>query len=185
MYYKGQAKLYYLYMMSDGEVSGNEKMLFNLICKELNMGADDQKCVIDDCKEIVKKEKMRCIDVLKKNAEESYVYGIFDLNLCKYDSDKEKATILWNLINLGYADTHFTSEEKEVVKFLKSYFEVSDSIYKEMIHTAETCLSLEKHIKWAEKLPESDYKTEKMKQIKHNLKSVHRMISTTISELDF
>ena len=32
MNYRGQAKLYYLYMMSDGEVSDGEKKLFDKIC---------------------------------------------------------------------------------------------------------------------------------------------------------
>ena len=45
MNYRGQAKLYYLYMMSDGEVSDGEKKLFDKICKELYLDADDKKQV--------------------------------------------------------------------------------------------------------------------------------------------
>ena len=64
---------------------------------------------------------MTCIDVLEKNAEESYMYGALDLDLDKYVSDEDKAKIIWNLINLGYADTHFTIDEREVVDFLREH----------------------------------------------------------------
>lgn len=43
MNYREQAKLYYLYMMTDGDVTDGEKKLFNKICKELNLDTDDKK----------------------------------------------------------------------------------------------------------------------------------------------
>ena len=149
MNYRGQAKLYYLYMMSDGNVSDNEKKRFNSICKELSLDADDKKRIIEECREISTEEGLNCIEVLEKNAEDPYMYGILDIDLDKYVSDEDKASILWNLINLGYADTYFTSDEREVVDFLREYWEMSDSLYQEMIDVAETCLALEKHKKWA------------------------------------
>ena len=84
MNYRGQAKLYYLYMMSDGEVSDNEKKLFDKICKELYLDADDKKSIKQECNEISKQEKMTCIEVVEKNAEESYMYGTLDIDLDKY-----------------------------------------------------------------------------------------------------
>ena len=185
MNYRGQAKLYYLYMMSDGNVSDNEKKRFNSICKELSLDADDKKRIIEECSEISTEEGLNCIEVLEKNAEDPYMYGILDIDLDKYVSDEDKASILWNLINLGYADTYFTSDEREVVDFLREYWEMSDSLYQEMIDVAETCLALEKHKKWAEELPESDFKLEKIKRIKKDLKFTQETIKTTISEIAF
>lgn len=52
MYRKDQAKLYYLYMLSDGEASDNEKKLFTTICKELSIYADEKKSIIKECKNI-------------------------------------------------------------------------------------------------------------------------------------
>ena len=54
-----------------------------------------------------------------------------------------------------------------------------------MIDVAETCLSLEKYKKWVESLPESDFKSEKLKKIKKDLKYVQKTIKTTISEVEF
>ncbi len=182
---RGQAKLYYLYMMSDGNVSANEKKLFGTICKELNLDADEKKNIIKECREIVNDKGMNCIEVLEKNAEDSYMYGPLDIDLNKYGTDEEKAKILWNLINLGYSDTHYFIDEREVVDYLREYWEIPESLYQEMIDVAETCLALEKHKQWVDTLPESDYKAEKIKQIKKDIKFTQETIKTTLSEIDF
>ena len=185
MNYRGQAKLYYLYMMSDGDISDGEKKLFDKICKELYLDADSKKSIRQECDEIIKKEKMTCIEVVEKNAKESYIHGTLDIDLDKHISDKDKAKILWNLVNLGYADSYFTIYEREVVDFLREYWEVPDSLYQEIVDVAETCLALEKHKLWIEGLLDTDYKLEKIKQVKKDLKHVQEMILTTISEIDF
>lgn len=51
---------------------------------------------------------------------------------------------------MGYADTHYTRDEREVVDFLRDYWKIQDSLYQEMIDVAETVLALEKHKKWVE-----------------------------------
>lgn len=185
MYDSEQAKLYYLYMMSDGEISDDEKNLFNKICRKLYLDADDKKRIKQECNKIYKEEKMTCIDVIERNAEKSYVYRVLDIGLKKHALDENKAKIIWNLINLGYADSHFTIDEREVVDFLREYWEFPDSLYQEMIDVAETCLALEKHKLWIEGLPDTDYKLEKIKQVKKDMKQVEETILTTISEIRF
>lgn len=185
MNFRKQAKLYYLYMMSDGEVSDNENKIFDKICKELYLNAEDKKNIKKECNEISKKENMTCIDVIEKNAEETYLYGVLDIGLDKYVSDVNKAKIIWNLVNLGYSDSHFTVAERKVVDYLREYWELPDSLYQEMIDVAETCLALEKHKIWVERLSDTDYKTEKIKQVEKDLKLVQEMILTTISEMSF
>ena len=114
-----QAKLYYLYMMSDGEVSEKEENLFKEICRSLELDVDDIKKVKAECMEIRDGEKLSCIDVVTKNIETSYeMSGILNIGLNGYISGKDKARILWNLINLGYADSQYTIDEREVVDFL-------------------------------------------------------------------
>ncbi len=186
MYKMNQAKLYYLFMMSDGDVSPNEKKIFNSICKELSVDSDNKNTVIKECKEIAKKEALSCLEVLKKNIEDGYMYGILDLDISKYESDSVKASVLWNLINLGYADTYFTIDEREVVDALREYWEISKSLYQEMIDVAETILSLEKYKTWVENtLTEDDGKSKKIKQIKKDIKFAQDSIKTTISEFDY
>lgn len=178
---RDQARLYYLYMSSDGEVSANEKKLFTSICKGLCVDTDDRNVIIKECK----KENLSCIEILKKNAEGEYSYGGFNLDLGRGVSNNDKAVIMWNLINLGYADTYYTNEEREIVDFLRKYWKIDDSLYCEMIDVAETILSLEKQKKWVEEvMPESELKKEKLKKIKTNIKFVQETIKTTLSEID-
>mgnify|MGYP001151783763 CR=1 FL=1 len=49
---EGEAILYYLYMMADGEISPGEKKIFGTICKELDISADDRKAIIARCGEL-------------------------------------------------------------------------------------------------------------------------------------
>lgn len=95
------------------------------------------------------------------------------------------ASILWNLINLGYADIKYTYEEREIVDFLRNHWKITEDLYQEMIDVAETCLALEEHKKWVESLEDSSYKDEKMKQIKKDIKSAQDGIKITLAELKF
>lgn len=179
-----QAKLYYMYMMADGEVSSEEKKLFSSICKELEIENTVKESIIEDCNKIWSDNHLSCIDLIKKNVEEDnyFYYGdILNLNLRTYDS--EKASVLWNLINLGYADKCFTCDEKEVVDFLREYWEIEKSLYQEMIDVAETILSLEKHKKWVnDTISEYDLKRAKLNQIDKDIKFTQETIKTTIAE---
>ena len=181
----GQAKLYYLYMMSDGDISAGEKKLFNKICKELCLETEDKKRIRQECNEIIKKEKRTCIEVIKKNMEEPLIYGVLNINFYKYISKEDRAKILWNLVNLGYADSYFTSNEKEIVDFIREYWKIPDNLYQEMIDIAETCLALEQYKSCLEELPDTDYKKKKIKQVKKDLKYVQEMVIATISEINF
>ncbi len=183
MNHRQQAKLYYLYMMSDGDISDNEKRLFGTICKKLQLDADDKKHIMAECKEITDQEGLNCIEVIRKNAKESYVFGALDIGLTGYASDKDKAVILWNLINLGYSDALFSSQEKETVDFLREYWQIPEFLYSEMMDVAETCLALEMYKQWVDTLPETEDKLKKLDQIKKDIKLTQETIETTISEI--
>lgn len=179
----GQAKLYYLYMMADGSVSNNEDKLFDTICNELNLDNDTKNNIKQECYEIYGKRNLTCIDVVRKNAEEDFLFGQLDINLNQFVSDSDKTRIIWNLVNLGYADSQFTANEKIVVDYLQNYWSLSESVYNEIIDVAETCLSIETYKIWINKLPDSDYKTQKLKQIEKDLYFTQRSILTIIYEM--
>ena len=163
MYQTDEAKIYYLYMLSDGEASKKEKKLFTTICKELYIDAD----------------------VAGDPVEETEKFALMALIRSVLSNLGNRETILWNLINLGYADSKYTCEEREIVDFLKNHWKVAEDLYQEMIDVAETCLSLEEHRKWVENLEESAYKDEKIKQIKKDIKMAQDNIKLTLEELNF
>ena len=181
-----QAKLYYLYMMSDGEISKNEMKVFSLICEDLCLDEYDRNKVIRECKETIDKKCLSCIEVLEKSAKNNFMYDDMYIGLSKYESEKDKASIMWNLVNLGYADKYFTHDEREVVEFIQEYWEIKDSLYQEMIDVAETILSLEEYKIWIEEnVEESKSKQAKLAKIKKDIKFVQNTIKETISEFDY
>lgn len=182
---KDQAKLYYLYMISDGEITDNEKRMFNLICKELYLDGVEKEAVIKECKEIVSKEELNCLEVIELNVRKGYMHGVIGIDMNKYDSMCEKATIIWNLINLGYADKDFSNNEEEVVEYLCEYWDINDLIYNEMRDVADTIGMLEKHKSFVEaSMQESEIKKAKLKKIRDDIKYVQSTIKTTLAELD-
>lgn len=164
MYQTDQAKLYCLYMTSDGQISEQERELFTEICEELGLNYSEKKQIIEECEAIPAEDKFDKIKEL--------IYGPVD-----------RETILWNLINLGYADTKYTDQERKIVEFLKSYWNVRDDLYEEMIDVAETCLALEEYKNWVEDHEELDNKEEKINQIKKDINVSLKDIQTTLSEL--
>lgn len=164
MHQTDQAKLYCLYMTSDGQISEQERELFTEICKELGLNYSEKKQIIEECEAIPAEDKFDKIKEL--------IHGPVD-----------RETILWNLINLGYADTKYTYQERKIVEFLKSYWNVRDDLYEEMIDVAETCLALEEYKSWVEDHEELDNKEEKINQIKKDINVSLKDIQTTLSEL--
>lgn len=174
-----QAKLYYLYMMADGELSANEKKLFNKICKELGVDSEDKKQIVKECGNMSTYEIYESINDLIDTPTVPMVVAIYSQQKRK----QTQATILWNLVNLGYADANYSIEEKQIVDSCRKKWNIKESVYQEMIDVAETCLSLEKHKEWLESLDDSDYKTRKLKQLDKDMLFSLESIKTTISEL--
>lgn len=180
-----QAKLYYLYMMSDGDVSDNERKLFTSICRELGVLAEEKNSIIKECNEIQREFGLSCVEILRENAQGDYPYGLMHLDLRENTWERDKASIMWNLINLGYADTYYTNNEKEVVNYLRDYWQIKNSLWREMIDVAETIWALEKHKKWVvDTLPDSEEKQARLKQIEKDIKYTQQSIRTTISEIE-
>lgn len=140
---KGEAGLYYLYMMADGEVSCSEEKIFDEICKKLNLDTDEKNSVIEECKDFTEKEK-KIYKVILREEIDKQAGG-------RWKDAPDLARIIWNLINLGYADTVYSEEEKEIVNYLVDKWDVSVEVYQEMIDIADTILALTKHKEWIEK----------------------------------
>ena len=181
---ESQAKLYFLFMLADGSASKNEKKLFDSICRELSVDGEAKKNITSDCIKITKEMSMSCLDVIKANTTKDYVETLLRIDFNKSMPKVDKASILWNLINLGYADSHYTREEREVVEYLRIYLGVADSIYHEMMDVAETMLSLENYKTWVEaNLPDDYYKDEKLNKIEKDIKYAQKSIKLSISEI--
>ncbi len=174
-----EAVLYYLYMMADGEISYSEEKIFDVLCKEMNVVEDDQKEILEECQRLA--------------PEKSYVlYQLYESSLLKQLEDKrtlfwkltkwEKREIIWNLINIGYADSEYSEDEKKIVDFLLQKWEISRTFYQELIDIADTMLSLSKEKEWVVANFNGHERDIKEKYLDEQIKKLFEDVQLTIEE---
>ena len=177
---KDEAMLYYLYMMSDGELSYSEKKLFDEICMDLNLGNDEKKEVAAKCKELVSCPTEAYEVIIREKLDEKAGKGFLGIG----KNASSIARIVWNLINLGYADNVYSDKEKEIVNHLTTRWNVAPEIKREMIDTADTMLALAKQKEWIIKTFKSESEREnKEKQVDTEMIKLLSDIKLTIEEI--
>ena len=174
-----EAMLYYLFMMSDGDVSDSEKKLFAKICKEIKINKEEKKAVIDNCI-ILAKNYEKVFDLITGEELDDQVgrgwFGLKDASTL--------ARIIWNLVNLGYADTDYSENERKIVDHLLVKWEIKPEVYQEMVDTADTMLTLIKQKEWLiSTFPEGNSRDEKKIKINSEIKTLLSDIKLTIDEL--
>lgn len=176
---KEEAMLYYLYMMSDGEASYSEKKIFNHICKELGLDEADKQSAILRCKEIAKDPEVASDAIMSEKLDEQVGQGWFGLK-----DASTLARIIWNLVNLGYADTYYSEEEKKIVNHLLEKWKVNNEVYQEMVDTADTMLALTKQKEWViSTFPKGSERDKREKKIDSEINTMLSDIKLTIEEL--
>ena len=89
---RAEAALYYLYMMSDGKVTYDEEILFDKICKELQVTEEMKRNIISDCKVKARGEHEIFLTVIRDKIDETAGKSWGRLK------DKSSlAKIIWNL----------------------------------------------------------------------------------------
>lgn len=179
---KEEVMLYYLYMMADGDVPNNEKKIFNTICKDLKIDNDTKKSLIKKCRGLVDgADDILNIIIREKLDEEVGQVGVMFFHFRGVSSS---ARIIWNLLNLGYADSVFSDEEKKIVNYLIDKWSVNPEVYQEFVDTFDTILALEKQKEWiASTFPESSARNKRKRNIDTIIKQLHDDVKLTIDEL--
>lgn len=176
---KEEAMLYYLYMMSDGEISYSEEKLFNEICRNLNLDEDDKQTAIERCKEIAESPKAALDVIIGEKLDDLVAQGWFGMK-----NASDLASIVWNLVNLGYADKCYSEEEKAIVNYLLLRWNIDEVVYQEMIDTADTILALTRQKEWVVSTfaPGSE-RDEKEKRVDTEISTLFADIKLSIAEL--
>ena len=189
-----EAKLYYLYMMADGQVSKEEKKLFQSICMKLGIKADDKHAIMKEYDDLMEYEDLvfeTIVGLIEGKTNDTYgcnsafyVTSILNSRWKETVTVERSARILWNLINLGYADSVYSPSEKKIVNYLVEQWQIKPEVYQEFVDTADTMLTLSKQKKWIETTyPDSEKKTNKEKQIDKEMKLLAGNVELTIQEL--
>lgn len=174
-----EATLYYLYMMADGGVSYSEDKIFCNLCKELEIQNTDRLEIVKNCKAFGKETNDIFSVIVRKKIDDEVGQSFFGLQ------DKSAlARIIWNLINLGYADTVYSDTEKKIVNYLVDKWSVDREVLQEFLDIADTMLASVKHKEWIR----TTYSTgndrdKKEKETDDEIKMLLEDVKLTIQEL--
>lgn len=149
-------KIAYLYMAADGKIESQELAYFNEIGKCYQRFEDEKDIIIQYCdevlnsgytpfdaiKKIINGQELK----LKNTSEISNNIPLFhDFNYFSVLPNKENATLLWVLINLGYADGDYSQPERDIVSLIAKKCKFPDDLLLEYEDIAKTFEVLEKH----------------------------------------
>lgn len=89
-----------------------------------------------------------------------------------------------NLVNLGYADKDFSTNERKIVEYLINKWSIPKEIYIEFVDIAETILSLIQEREWTRKTFALGSERDKKEQnIEKDIKKLKKDVDLTIEEL--
>lgn len=175
-----EAMLYYLYMMADGEVAYSEEKVFDSLCNELKMDCDTKNSVIEKCKTLVDGRLSIFNIIIREKLDEQ-------AGKTRYGMEKDEsglARIIWNLVNLGYADSDFSDEEKKIVDYLTDRWSVKPEVYQEFIDTADTILALTEQKEWiVSTFSKSAMRDKREKEVDTEIEYLLNDVKLTIEEL--
>lgn len=175
-----EAILYYLYMMADGEVTYSEEKIFDKICEELRIDAETKKEVVQKSVQLASDSKEIFDCIIKERIDAQVEQNLFGVK----KDESNLARIIWNLINLGYADSDYSEEEKKIVNYLITRWSVKEEVYQEFIDTAETLLALEQHKEWiVQTVPRGCVRDNKEKDVDSEMQMLLNDVKLTIDEL--
>ena len=87
-------------------------------------------------------------------------------------------------MNLGYADSVYSEEEKKITDYLADKWSVSAEVHREFLDTADTIAALVKHKKWIlSTLPEGEMRKKREKKVNSDIKKLSADVKLTIEEL--
>ena len=177
---KEEAMLYYLYIMSDGNITTDEEKLFDEICNGLDLEESVKNQVIKECVDIYTNEDGVLNLIISKQLDEQLGTGLIGSRR----DDASLARITWNLISIGYADNCFSDQEKEIARYLVKKWGIRSDIYTEMIDAADTISALTKQKEWIRKtLPKNKDTISRLTKVNEDINRIYEDIKITINEL--
>lgn len=183
---KDKLKLFYCFIMSDGEKSDSEIKKFKSIAEAMDWDtADAEQLRIKYGKyyDSFLTDDDFCWRSLILSARALAL--IMDKYSGIIDNKVEAASTIWTLVNLAYADEDFSKSESIILQFCKTFLNVDNVLFSEMTDTAETMLMLEKKKDWFKQSGLSyDEVTAQLNIINSQIESLASDIEFSVSEAD-
>lgn len=166
----------YLFTYSDGNSSSEEMTLFQSICREMDVDQRTQDTII----------RKYSSDT---NITYEYIVGkitqFLDADIWIKNNKSKQAEMIWNLVNIGYADKDFSENERKIISFIVEQLEFSKTTLDDYIDTAETMLMLTNEKEWVKTTDKSyDEINAKITKIDEFIKKLGEKIKADIYEIE-
>ena len=184
MYLSGndyEVALYYLFMLSDNKLTDDEMKLFKSICFRLDK-EDSYENIIDYCDSLGRASSFTKLEN-EKIAEKLASYYDDSKSIDSKYSKGRLIEIIWNLIELGKSDCDYSEYEEHMILYLCDSWNISESIYKELLDCSRTIDSIELYREWVrETYSSSQGLFEEEKNIDNQLNLIQNMVSNSAKE---
>lgn len=182
-------RIYYLFMMTDGACTKEEVQKFNALCDSMDIQESERKAAIDYCEENISDDFVRhTVDIgneLKKLIEKMN-HNCFIRSAIENNPDDLQPlflAILWNLIDLGYADGELKREEIDFIETLAKEWKIAADSLKELYETAGTVQALCRKIAWVRQSGLTDVeKQEAERKVDGQIINQYQSVRTLMTE---
>ncbi len=183
--------LYYLFLSSDDQEWDDKKILFDKVCRELQLDELERNTVVEKCRSMSTQEIQNLVDSMDEvyigsNSMLKIMSNVVSTLKKAVENEKVRKTrIVWNMVNLGYADSHYSAEEKNFIDNLVEKWGIDNEIYQEMIDTCETVVALTNKKKWiVDYFMEGYERDEWERRLDIEINKMYSNIELTIQELN-
>lgn len=147
---KAQLKIYYYFMLCDGQLSPEESNRLSTICKETGISQTDKDKLISG---IENRQHYVALDGSVDtervfNAMKNLLKGNSDTSIIFSYNKRLQLSTMWNLIMLSKADGLVSDAEMEYISFLRDKWSIDEAVISEFFDTAETITMLSKKWEW-------------------------------------
>ena len=181
LYNKEILKIYYYLIVIDGTATSKEIQKFeeigNRICTSGDFNSKKYE-VFTDCDWQMRKSfnNNDYYEVIQAGVKDS-------LNSIYYLSEEEKKLILWDLLILAECDGTTSEEEKGLIQFISSKWEIDRIVCMEMEIAIKSIGAVEKEIEWAKTINKPYVEIEKLiKELTVRKKTILKSIQVLISD---
>lgn len=189
---QNEAALYYLCMAADGNIAKEELELFDRLCGEMQLTAEDKRAVIDQVEswledasaiEVIREQKLA--DTLWEEARAGGGFLAVMLFVSGNTSKRSRklARYVWNLVLLSYADGKFSGNESAIISYLLGAWKLDLELYREFVHAADTVRMLMGQQEWVKQHLDYNEAKRKLDLLDEEIAWVGKSVQTSISEI--
>ncbi len=200
-----QLKMYYLFMLIDGELTNSEKDNFTKLCETMEATSEEIKEVTDFCYSIIPQitdenysniVTIRILQILGwvENTEinlsynKSFPIGLYATafhSTLKISNEADCLRFVWTLINLSYSDGNCSEAEKNLIDIIAEELRIESTALLDLKDTAKTMYMLCKQKDWLKTTNKPyDDVTKELAKIDGQIEILAQNIENLISDED-